>query len=314
MTKIIAELCQNHNGDMSLVQEMVAAASEAGAEYAKIQSMQSKDLTKRMRFEKGLIEGGINKIIKRPYFQEFSRLRKLDLTLDQQSKFIEFCMKYKIKPMTTIFSLNRISELKNMNFDTFKIASFDCSSYKLVEKLSNLKQNLIISTGGTYLREISKTANILNKKRKKFTFLHCISIYPTPLYEAHLSRINYLKNFTPNVGLSDHSNPDVSGNLLSLAAVLTGAQIIERHFTLLNKNQTRDGIVSVNFKQLKKLVYETNLKKKEIKKIFKNKQNILKIMNGNFQRELSESELLNRDYYKGRFASKTKNGKIIFNW
>ena len=103
MTKIIAELCQNHNGDMNLVQEMVAAASEAGAEYVKIQSMQSKDLTKRMRFEKGLIEGGIKKIIKRPYFPEFKRLSKLDLTLDQQSKFIEICMKYNVKPMSTIF-------------------------------------------------------------------------------------------------------------------------------------------------------------------------------------------------------------------
>ena len=31
------------------------------------------------------------------------------------------------------------------------------------------------------------------------------------------------------------------------------------------------------------------------------------------QRELSETELLNRDYYQGRFASKV-NGKTIFNW
>ena len=66
MVKIIAELCQNHNGDKKLMGEMVAAAAEAGVEYVKIQSMQSKDLTKRSRFEKGLIEGGITKVIKRP--------------------------------------------------------------------------------------------------------------------------------------------------------------------------------------------------------------------------------------------------------
>ena len=36
MTKIIAELCQNHNGDEKIMQEMVHSASEAGAEYAKI--------------------------------------------------------------------------------------------------------------------------------------------------------------------------------------------------------------------------------------------------------------------------------------
>ena len=47
MTKIIAELCQNHNGDIKILQEMVHAAARSGAEYAKIQSMLSKDLTHR---------------------------------------------------------------------------------------------------------------------------------------------------------------------------------------------------------------------------------------------------------------------------
>lgn len=313
MVKIIAELCQNHNGDMKLVEEMVAAASEAGASYVKIQSMQSSDLIKRQRFEKGLVEGGTIKVIKRPFLNEFKRLKKLDLNLRQQEEFIELCYKYKVKPMTTIFSLNRIKELKKLNFDTFKIASFDCSSFRLIEKLSKLNQNLIISTGGTYQREIAKTASILHKAKKKFTFLHCISIYPTPLEEAHLSRIKYLKKFTPHVGLSDHSNPEKNGNLLSLGAVLNGARIIERHFTILKKNETRDGIVSVNFQQLKKLVYETNQSFKNIKKNLTLKKK-LKIMYGNYQRELSEIEILNRDYYKGRFGYKSSNGKIIYNW
>ena len=35
---------------------MVAAAAEAKADYVKIQSMRSSDLTFRKRFEKGLIE------------------------------------------------------------------------------------------------------------------------------------------------------------------------------------------------------------------------------------------------------------------
>ena len=36
-------------------------------------------------------------------------------------------------------------------------------------------------------------------------------------------------------------------------------------------------------------------------------------MLGNEIRELSDIELLNRDYYQGRFASKI-NGETIFNW
>ena len=56
MAKIIAELCQNHNGDISILEEMVHAASENGAHYAKIQSMHSSELTHRTRFDEGLIE------------------------------------------------------------------------------------------------------------------------------------------------------------------------------------------------------------------------------------------------------------------
>ena len=314
MVKIIAELCQNHNGDVKLMSDMVAAAAEAGVDYVKIQSMQSKDLTIRKRFEKGLIEGGLKKVIKRPFREEYNRLKKLDLSLKNQNYFIELCSKYKVKPMTTIFSLNRIQELDKLNFDIFKVASFDCSSFKLIKQLSKTKKELIISTGGTYLREIKETAKILNRLKKKFTFLHCISIYPTPLEEANLSRIKLLKKFTQSVGISDHSCPEKNGNDLSLAAILYGASTIERHFTILKKNKTRDGVVSVNFNQLKSLVIQAKKNKKEIRNNFKKKDNVLRKMHGNALRELSESELLNRDFYKGRFAMKDNKGKIIYNW
>ena len=56
MTKIIAELCQNHNGDLKILKEMVHAAAEAGADYCKIQSIDSSELTHRERFDKGIIE------------------------------------------------------------------------------------------------------------------------------------------------------------------------------------------------------------------------------------------------------------------
>jgi N,N'-diacetyllegionaminate synthase len=43
-----------------------------------------------------------------------------------------------------------------------------------------------------------------------------------------------------------------------------------------------------------------------------------RIMLGNAKRTLSDAELLNRDYYRGRFASQraeSKNGRrMIFNW
>ena len=90
MTKIIAELCQNHNGDIKIVEEMVHAASEAGAEIVKIQSMHSDDLTHRDRFDEGIKINDEIKSIKRPYKSEYERLKKLDLNDEQHFMFFRF--------------------------------------------------------------------------------------------------------------------------------------------------------------------------------------------------------------------------------
>ena len=37
-------------------------------------------------------------------------------------------------------------------------------------------------------------------------------------------------------------------------------------------------------------------------------------MLGKEKRSLSKVEMLNRDYYRGRFASKDNKGNIVYNW
>ena len=313
---LIAELCQNHLGDISIVEEMIHAAKENGADYAKIQSMQSKDLNYRERFEKGLIEGGLIKCKKRPFNQEYQRLKNLDLTYDDHFKFLELCKKYKIKPMTTIFTRNRINLIKKMNLEYLKISSFDCSSHAMIEDIiSKVKSNIIVSTGGAYDSEIMNTVNILKKAKRKFTLLHCISIYPTTPEVASLLRIKFLKKLSNSVGFSDHSNPDIYSYDLSAMSKTLGATWIERHFTILKKNTTKDGIVSVNPSQLKELRKVIDLPNSQILKYLKKKykSNLNKIL-GSTDRELTNEEILNRDYYKGRFVSKTKSSKIAYNW
>jgi len=315
MTKIIAELCQNHNGDKTLLDEMVSAAAESGASIAKIQSMHSSELTHRFRFDQGLTEGNKTKVIKRPYNEELKRLEKLDLGFKDHELFMKLCEKYKIIPSTTIFSLSKIKMVFDLGFKFIKVASFDCASHRLIEETCKRKfDHLVISTGATFNREIKKTVSIVKKNKQNFSLLHCISIYPTPLNEANLSRINYLKNLTNSVGLSDHSNPDENGNILAAFALTYDIDYIERHFTVLDKKKSKDGPVSVNPTQLKELVELTNFSKDNLKKYINEKIEDTKILEGDQDRELSDIELLNRDYYQGRFASKNKKGEIIYNW
>ena len=314
MTKIIAELCQNHNGDINILEEMVHAAAETGADYAKIQSLHSDELTHRERFDEGLIEGNKIKVIKRPYKNEFERLKKLDLSESDHIKFLDYCKKYKIKPLTTIFSLGKI-EIVSKYFNEVKISSFDCASHRLIKEISKKNfDHIIVSTGATFNREIKKTCEILKKAKKNFSLLHCVSIYPTPIEQAHISRINYLKKFSSSVGVSDHSNPEISKNIVAAVSFYLGINVLEKHFTILDKDKTKDGPVSANSEQLKEIVNLSKSNKEKIKNYIDENISDFKVLLGSENRDMTDVELLNRDYYQGRFASKDKYGKNIFNW
>ena len=51
---LIAECCQNHNGSISILKEMVQKASQAGATHLKMQTIFAKNLTFRPQFEEGM--------------------------------------------------------------------------------------------------------------------------------------------------------------------------------------------------------------------------------------------------------------------
>ena len=170
MATIIAELCQNHNGDETLLNEMVHAAAEAGADYAKIQSMLADDLAYRERFESGLWDGDRQLAIKRPYQAEYDRLGPMDIDDDAHHRFIEECQKVGIKPMTTAFSRSRIPFLATLGFDAIKVASYDCASEPFLNELKPHFRHIYVSTGSTFDYEIERAAEILADH--SFSLLH----------------------------------------------------------------------------------------------------------------------------------------------
>ena len=101
--KIIAELCQNHNGDFSILKNMIKAASKAGASHIKIQHINPEILNYRARHEDGLVVNNRRFAIKRPYGDEFKRLSKLTLSDQEIREFINICNDEGVIPLTTCF-------------------------------------------------------------------------------------------------------------------------------------------------------------------------------------------------------------------
>jgi sialic acid synthase SpsE len=309
---IIAECCQNHNGNKEILKQQIHEAAENGADFVKIQAIRSKEVTHRERFDEGKTdENGVVQIIKRPFIAEVERLKKLDLNLDDEAWFVEECWRAGVAPMTTAFSITGAREVKDMGYEAIKIASYDCASYSLLREVRKHWNKIFVSTGATYDHEIEKAVSVL--QGTDLHLFHCLTIYPTPMETLNLRRMSFLRKFTGNVGYSDHSLVETTGLWASKIALALGATSIERHFTVLEKDQTKDGPVSIRPHQLKELNEFSKLTRKEMMEIIEKGYPDWKKCLGSPQRELSHAEKLNRDYFRGRFASFV-DGKHIYNW
>jgi N,N'-diacetyllegionaminate synthase len=313
---LIAELCQNHLGDRVLLTDMVHAAVEAGADILKIQALYSADLTRRSRFENGSISpDGQQSVIRRPYKAEYERLSVLDLTPDDEQYFVELCHSSGVQAMVTVFTRAAIPRLSGYGFDAVKIASYDCASYPLLREAAVAWNKMVVSTGSMFSGEVERAFAELKKKdpERDLTFLHCVTIYPTPLNMLALGRINFLTRLTGKAGFSDHTHFRRDGLWASKAALAAGATAIERHFTILEAEKTKDGPVSIPPSALAELrrfgdstseeqVSELNASRPEWREWF-----------GRPPYLPAEEELRNRDYYQGRVAS-VVNGRLVYNW
>jgi sialic acid synthase SpsE len=291
---------------------MIYAAAESGADYAKIQAIRSRELAYRARFEEGDIGAdGQQRAIKRPFGPEKERLQKLDLSLEDEAWFVDECRRVGVRSMTTVFTRTAAREIKELGFDAVKIASYDCRSYPLLRDVKRWWSMIVVSTGATYDEEIERAVDEL--RGVELTLLHCVTIYPTPMSELHLRRMGWLRRFVQRIGFSDHTAPAKEGLWASKIALGFGASCIERHFTILPADQTKDGPVSVDPAGLAELRRFADRPRTEQMELIKREYPDWEKTLGAAQRPMTRTELLNRDYYSGRFASRMGE-HFVDNW
>jgi N-acetylneuraminate synthase len=136
----------------------------------------------------------------------------------------------------------------------YKIASMETGDIPLIRRVAETGKPLIISTGATEWHEIEDVVNEVEKTgNKNLTLLVCTSSYPSDPLDAHLLRIETLRNsFGVSVGLSDHT----LGIGVSIAAIALGASMIEKHLTLKRENGGPDAAFSMEPKEFSMLVKE----------------------------------------------------------
>lgn len=266
---IIAECCQNHNGDIALLKRMVEEAAKNGAWAVKIQTFFAEDLTDDFK-------------------HDYERIKDLELSWPDHRKFVNWCYDLKVIPMTTVYSTKYADKLGKLGFRWVKVGSANSHDAELIKWYKMRGFNVIISTGGRELKNISKIWPLEG-------VLHCVSKYPHSPYEASLLRMLEIKTgwYKSACGFSDHTDPSHRDWWLpSAVAMWLGATYIERHFTLLNPHETKDGPVSITPKKLQFLANFEKLSKSE-KMEELNRRDLIRVLN---KSDIPEQKELIRKY------------------
>lgn len=274
MTKIIAEIASSHNGDIELAKKMIAEAASVGVDIVKFQSWQSKNVSYNDP-DKGRYKG-------------------LELSDDDHKILKEECERHGVEFLTTIYDEGRIDFLKSLGLKRIKISSTDAKHFNFLKKLRENFEEVIVSTGMTTEEEIKKAIDIL--KSGKFTIMHCVSIYPTPIEKANMKRLLWLKSLTDCVGYSDHTH----GPEASVIALGMGVDYIEKHFTLDKKMEQKGHTVGEG---LKPITTHSIADEKDVFAEIVRWRDIYEKSLGTGSRDLLPEEKLTREKYTGRLGN-----------
>ncbi|HBW6480562.1 TPA: N-acetylneuraminate synthase family protein [Klebsiella pneumoniae] len=231
---IIAEIGNNHNGDINLAKHLVDLAVEANADCVKFQ----------MRDLGQLYKGGEDKDKSADLGAQYTHdlLSRFQLSNESLIEVFDYCKAKGLTPMCTPWDLNSLNVLEQYGMEAYKVASADFTNHEMLEALAATGKPLICSTGMCTEAEIKKSVEFLKSLSAQFVILHCNSTYPTPFKDVNLSYIKRLQNITGGVvGYSGHER----GISIPIAAVALGAKVIEKHFTIDKAMEGNDHKVSL---------------------------------------------------------------------
>lgn len=231
----IAEVGQNHNGDMALAKKLIDIAAMPIFDYFTGETLPGVDAIKftKRDLDEELTDEAANRLYISPHAFGATYLehrKALELSIEQHKELEEYAHSKGLDFVETLCSPGCLQLLDKVKVDVIKVASRDVTNIPLLEELAKLDTPIIISSGMCSLKELNEAVKILLRASKEIAILHCISEYPAKYENINLLSIPFLKEQFPGhtIGYSDHS----IGIMIPAAAVALGAKIIEKHITL----------------------------------------------------------------------------------
>ena len=252
-TFIVAEIGNNHNGEMKIAKSLIDKAKEFQVDAVKFQV---KNIEKA--FPRSLLDSPYEK---HNSFGKTYREHKdfLELTHTQYAELKKYAEARGLVFFATPFDTISLNFLHEINVSIIKISSFHLTDDNLLTAAAKMSRPIFLSTGMSTLDEIDHACRLLTALTATFALLQCTSSYPTNEEDVHLSVITELKKrYNVVVGYSGHER----GISVAASSIFFGARIIEKHFTLDRTMKGPDHAASLELKGMSQLVERVRLLEK----------------------------------------------------
>lgn len=132
-------------------------------------------------------------------------------------------------PMATPFDEASVDLCSELGIDIIKLASSDLNDWILIEKVATTRKPVIVSTGGSSLKDIDDLVTFFANRNIPLAINHCVSLYPSEDHELEINQIDFLRDRYPNnvIGYSTHEHHDWTSSVM--LAYAKGARTFERH-------------------------------------------------------------------------------------
>jgi len=248
----IAEISANHGGKIKNAFKLIDMAKKYKADAVKFQTYTPETMTLKSNKKFFKIQDGI---WKGQYLWDL--YLKAHTPFEWQEELFKYSKKKGILCFSSVFDETAVDLLEKIKCPIYKISSFEMSDFPLIKYVSRTKKPVIISTGLSDINQIEKTYKFAKACGiNDLTLLYCVSSYPAKPDDFNLLNLKeFFKRFNCRIGFSDHS----TNNIVATTAVSLGADIIEKHISLLGDTKSPDVKFSLKGREIKQYREDINL-------------------------------------------------------
>jgi N-acetylneuraminate synthase len=244
---ITAEIGINHNGDIDLAKRLISVAAAAGCDAVKFQKRTpeicvppiQRDVLRETPW--GILT-----------YMEYRK--KVEFGREEYARVDACCRESGLPWFASCWDEDSIDFMEQFDPPCYKVASATLTDLSLLRKLRGIGKPVILSTGMSTLEEIDEAVEVLGTGN--LILLHSVSSYPAHYEELNLRLIPVLQErYKVPVGYSGHE----TGLPSSVAAVVLGACMVERHVTLDRAMWGSDQAASLEPNGISRLVRDIRL-------------------------------------------------------